>query len=75
MDVRAPAVGATAVGPAAAPGSARGRRLHDHVRFEERVAFELLEARLDLQQVGQLGAAVDAAEGSVGGVAEGSAGA
>jgi hypothetical protein len=39
-----------------------GERLADHVRFEERVAFELLERRLPAPELDRLGAEVAAAE-------------
>ena len=39
-----------------------GERLAAHVRFEERVLFELLEARLPPQELAALGAAVEAAD-------------
>jgi hemerythrin HHE cation binding domain-containing protein len=39
-----------------------GERLNDHVRFEERVAFAVLEERLDPDELGRLGSAVAAAE-------------
>jgi hypothetical protein len=39
-----------------------GRMLHDHVRFEERTLFALLEARLPEQELERLGAAVERAE-------------
>jgi len=41
---------------------ALGERLADHVRYEERVAFELLERRLSRVQLEALGAAIEAAE-------------
>lgn len=60
------AIRAAADAPSQPPGveaaQAVGQRLHDHVRFEERVAFALLEARLDEQQLSRLGTAVAAAE-------------
>jgi len=39
-----------------------GRLLHDHVRFEERELFVLIEARLDPEQLEKLGHAVERAE-------------
>jgi len=39
-----------------------GRALHDHVRFEERELFALLEQRLPEAELARLGAAIDAAE-------------
>ena len=45
---------------------ALGQRLHDHVRFEERVLFELLERRLSPEDLERLGRAVDAAEREAG---------
>jgi hemerythrin-like domain-containing protein len=39
-----------------------GRLLNDHVRFEERELFELLEARLDPETLAALGRAIDRAE-------------
>jgi hemerythrin-like domain-containing protein len=39
-----------------------GQRLHDHVRFEERVLFEILERRLSPDELGRLGRAVAARE-------------
>lgn len=41
---------------------ALGRRLTEHVRFEERVAFEILERRLDPDELDRLGRAVEAAD-------------
>lgn len=41
---------------------ALGERLNDHVRFEERTLFMLLEARLDAAALGKLGQAIVAAE-------------
>lgn len=41
-----------------------GRMLRDHVRFEERHLFELLEARLPEADLARLGAAVERAEES-----------
>ncbi|HEU4973568.1 MAG TPA: hemerythrin domain-containing protein [Baekduia sp.] len=41
---------------------ALGQRLNDHVRFEERVLFEILERRLPPSELEALGAAVAAAE-------------
>jgi hypothetical protein len=41
---------------------ALGRRLYDHVRFEERVLFSLLEQRLDADALERLGRSVAAAE-------------
>jgi hypothetical protein len=38
-----------------------GVRLHDHVRFEERKLFALLEARLGEAELERLGAAIEAA--------------
>jgi hemerythrin-like domain-containing protein len=37
-----------------------GQRLHDHVRFEERVLFEILERRLDPDELDRLGREVAA---------------
>lgn len=42
--------------------TALGQRLNDHVRFEERVLFPLLEERLDEAALARLGAAIAAAE-------------
>jgi hypothetical protein len=39
-----------------------GRALHDHVRFEERVLFALLEQRLPEAELARLGEAIEAAE-------------
>jgi hemerythrin-like domain-containing protein len=39
-----------------------GERLNDHVRFEERTLFMILEARLDSQGLAALGQAIAAAE-------------
>lgn len=39
-----------------------GRMLHDHVRFEERELFALLEARLTEEELTRLGAAIERAE-------------
>jgi hemerythrin-like domain-containing protein len=39
-----------------------GRLLNDHVRFEERELFELMEARLDPEALEALGRAIDKAE-------------
>jgi hemerythrin-like domain-containing protein len=39
-----------------------GRLLNDHVRFEEREVFELIEARLDPEALEALGRAIDQAE-------------
>jgi hemerythrin-like domain-containing protein len=39
-----------------------GQRLNDHVRFEERVLFEILERRLAGDELDRLGRAVEAAE-------------
>jgi Hemerythrin HHE cation binding domain len=41
---------------------ALGERLHDHVRFEERTLFPLLERRLAPDELERLGAAIAAAE-------------
>jgi len=41
---------------------ALGERLGDHVRFEERVAFVILERRLDPHELERLGRAIEAAE-------------
>ena len=41
---------------------ALGSLLHDHVRFEERELFPLVEAALDADQLERLGAAIDDAE-------------
>jgi hemerythrin-like domain-containing protein len=40
---------------------ALGDRLNDHVRFEERVAFEILERSLDPQELARLGRAIESA--------------
>lgn len=48
--------------PAAEHLHALGRLLHDHVRFEERVLFALLEAELDDAQLTLLGERVERAE-------------
>jgi hypothetical protein len=59
---------ADAFGPGAAGATdvaaarSLGQRLADHVRFEERVAFELLERRLPASELDRLGAAVADAE-------------
>ena len=50
------------------PGTAEdarrlGQRLHDHVRFEEQVLFDLLERRLPVAELERLGRAVAQAEG------------
>jgi hemerythrin-like domain-containing protein len=52
-------------GGAASVADARelGQLLHDHVRFEERDLFALLEARLEEEELGALGDAVEAAHG------------
>jgi hemerythrin HHE cation binding domain-containing protein len=63
-DIRAMAA-ELAAGPAAeATGLAHrlGARLHDHVRFEERELFRLLEERLAEDELRRLGARVVAAE-------------
>ena len=39
-----------------------GRLLHDHVRFEERELFELLEARLEPDRLSRLGLDIEHAE-------------
>jgi hemerythrin-like domain-containing protein len=39
-----------------------GQLLHDHVRFEERHLFALLEARLSDDELARLGAAIEHAE-------------
>jgi hemerythrin HHE cation binding domain-containing protein len=41
---------------------ATGERLNDHVRFEERTLFMILEARLDSQRLAAVGQAIAAAE-------------
>ncbi len=41
---------------------ALGNLLHDHVRFEERELFPLVEAALEAEELERLGAAIDAAE-------------
>jgi hypothetical protein len=41
---------------------ATGERLNDHVRFEERTLFMILEARLDSRRLAALGQAIAAAE-------------
>jgi hypothetical protein len=43
-----------------------GRLMHDHVRFEERRLFGLLEARLPEAELARLGAAIERAEASDG---------
>ena len=43
---------------------ALGRRLHDHIRHEERVLFPLIEDALPEAELGALGAAVERAERS-----------
>jgi hypothetical protein len=49
--------------PATAAGAqGLGQRLHDHVRFEEYVVFDLLERRLPTDELDRLGEAVAAAE-------------
>ena len=59
---------ADALGPGAsgaadvAAARSLGERLGDHVRFEERVVFEVLERRLAAPELDRLGAAVAAAE-------------
>ena len=40
---------------------ALGGLLNDHVRFEERELFELLESRLDADELGRLGREIEAA--------------
>jgi Hemerythrin HHE cation binding domain len=45
-----------------AAARALGERLHAHVRFEERVLFELLERRLPEAELRRLGAALDDAD-------------
>src|SRR3712207_3326805 len=62
---------ALAAALAADPGAARtdlahrlGTRLHDHVRFEERELFRLLEERLPDPELQRLGDRVAAAEGA-----------
>jgi len=47
---------------AEAEARALGERLNDHVRFEERTLFPLLERRLDAAELDRLGAAIAAAE-------------
>jgi hemerythrin-like domain-containing protein len=44
-----------------ADANSLGQLLNDHVRFEEREVFELLEARLDPGRLAELGAAIRAA--------------
>ena len=46
------------------PDDARalGELLHDHVRFEERQLFALLEARLSEPELARLGAAIEREE-------------
>jgi hypothetical protein len=57
------AIRAAADGELAQPDAqALGARLHDHVRFEERTLFPLLEARLAPDELDRLGAAIAAAE-------------
>jgi hemerythrin HHE cation binding domain-containing protein len=64
--------GAGAIGPGAsgaadvAAARSLGERLAGHVRFEERVAFEMLERRLPAPELARLGAALAAAEGDAG---------
>jgi hypothetical protein len=41
---------------------ALGRRLHDHVRFEERRLFPMIESALDADALAQLGVALAAAD-------------
>ncbi len=53
---------ALAAQPSAADARAAGELLHDHVRFEERELFGVLEERLDLDALTALGRAVDEAE-------------
>ena len=61
------AVDALATGADEAPLEAAhglGQRLRDHVRFEERHLFGLLEARLPEHDLARLGAAIERAEAS-----------
>jgi len=53
------AIRAAAEAPPAAVGEVRalGRRLNDHVRFEERVLFAILERRLPADELERLGRA------------------
>jgi hemerythrin-like domain-containing protein len=44
-----------------ADANSLGQLLNDHVRFEEREAFELLETRLDPDRLAELGAEIRAA--------------
>jgi hypothetical protein len=53
---------ALAAQPSAADARAAGELLHDHVRFEERELFGLLEEGLDPDALRALGRAVDEAE-------------
>ena len=59
--IRRAAAGEYPLAPADAV--ALGERLGDHVRFEERVLFEMLERRLSPPELERLGEAVAAAEG------------
>jgi hypothetical protein len=64
-EIRAGARALAAAGdaPGAAEVRALGTRLHDHVRFEERHLFALLEERLGADELDALGRRVLAAEG------------
>lgn len=56
---RADALGA---GAPARDANELGARLNDHVRFEERVMFPMLESRLSAPELEELGAAIARAE-------------
>ncbi|MEA2124445.1 MAG: hypothetical protein QOI80_1227 [Solirubrobacteraceae bacterium] len=45
-------------GPSLTAVRALGRRLHDHVRFEERQLFEVAERRLSAEELSRLGRAL-----------------
>jgi hypothetical protein len=62
-DIRARAAGLGAGERAAEALQDLGRRLDDHVRFEERELFAELEAALPVARLAAIGAAVDAAHG------------
>ena len=58
---RAPALSRGAAPDRLAAAHVVGERLHDHVRFEERELFVLLEERLGEDELARIGAAIEAA--------------
>jgi hemerythrin-like domain-containing protein len=61
-EIRARAAALGEAPAAAGPARELGDLLHDHVRFEERVLFGMLEDRLDAPSLAALGAAIERAE-------------